>query len=227
MPGSWRLPFRVGFTPGHSPLPAPCRTSITRRHYLARSVLLAGVLACGVAQAEGETTLALDAERSSAEFEVKVLWLIGVHGRFGRVQGEIRVDAQRVLATADARIEVGAITMRNRSYEEWLKSPEFFDASAHPDILFASRPFALNNLRQGGEIAGLLTVRGIERPIVLQVTPSTCPEALAVNCPVQASGSIRRSEFGMRTRRASVSDKVDLAFTIYLAAAPGAPVESH
>ncbi len=29
-------------------------------------------------------TLILDAARSSADFEVKVLWLIGVHGRFRR-----------------------------------------------------------------------------------------------------------------------------------------------
>ena len=225
MPGSWRLRFCVDFSQGSSPPLG--RVHLKRGGAVARSILLAGVLAYGAAQAEGETTLALDAARSSAEFEVKVLWLIGVHGRFGRVQGEIRVDAQRANATAEARIAVGTITMRNRSYEEWLKSPEFFDASAHPDILFASRPFALENLRQGGEIAGLLTVRGIERPIVLQIAPSTCPQALAVNCPVQASGSIQRSEFGMRTRRASVSDKVDLAFTIYLAAAPGAPAESR
>jgi len=186
-------------------------------------MLLAGVACCGAVFAEGETTLTLDPERSGAEFEVKVLWLIGVHGRFGQVHGAISVDPQREHATADARIAVGTITMRNHSYEDWLKSPEFFDAAAHPEILFASRPFALDNLRTGGEVAGVLTVRGIERPIVLQIEPSACPEKVAVNCPVQASGSIRRSEFGMRSRRGSVSDNVDLKFSIYLAPTPGAP----
>ena len=227
MPGSWLLPFRGGLLRLRSPAPARASTFGNRGSKLARSVLLAGALGYGVAHAGDETTLTLDPARSSAEFEVKVLWLIGVHGRFGQVHGSIRVDAEHMHASADARIAVGTITMRNHSYEEWLKSPEFFDAAAHPEILFASRAFALETLRKGGEVSGSLTIRGIERPIALQIDPSACPEAVAIDCPVQARGSIRRSEFGMHTRRGSVSDKVELQFSIYLAAAPAAPATPH
>jgi len=227
MPGSWLLAFRLRLGKIRSLAVAHDPARGTLAGNIARSILLAGAIGCGAAHAGDETALTLDPARSSAEFEVKVLWLIGVHGRFGQVQGSIRVDAERVHATADARIAVGTITMRNHSYEEWLKSPEFFDATAHPEILFASRSFALETLRRGGEVSGSLTIRGIERPIVLQIDPSDCPEAVAVNCAVRASGSIRRSEFGMRSRRGSVSDKVELEFSIYLAAAPAAPAQPH
>ncbi len=160
--------------------------------------------------------LTLDPVRSTAEFEVKVLWLIGVHGRFGQVQGTIAIDREHASVVADARIDVGAITMRNHTYEDWVKSAEFFDAAKFPQIHFVSDAFAQDRLSGGGEIAGTLTVRGIDRHIVLDVEPSDCPDAVARSCAVEASGSIRRSDFGMRSRRGTLSDKVELRFSIYL-----------
>lgn len=169
------------------------------------------------ARTKAEPPLTIDPVRSSAEFEVKVLWLIGVHGRFGQVHGTITVDRERLHEVADARIEIGTITMRNHSYEEWVKSAEFFDAAKFPQIHFVSEPFARDRLLRGGELGGTLTVRGIDRHIVLNVEPSDCPDAVAKSCAVQASGSIHRSDFGMRSRRGTLSDKVELRFSIYLA----------
>jgi polyisoprenoid-binding protein YceI len=169
------------------------------------------------ARAGAEPPLALDPVRSSAEFEVKVLWLIGVHGRFGQVHGTIAVDRDHLHEVADARIEVGTITMRNHSYEEWVKSAEFFDATRFPQIHFVSEPFARERLLRGGELGGTLSVRGVDRHIVLEVQPSACPDAVARDCAVEARGSIHRSDFGMRSRRGTLSDKVELSFSIYLA----------
>jgi polyisoprenoid-binding protein YceI len=174
-----------------------------------------------------EATLTLDPSRSSAEFEVKVLWLIGVHGRFGQVHGTIAVDHERLHEVADARIEVGTITMRNHSYEDWVKSEEFFDAARFPQIHFFSDPFSRDRLLRGGELSGMLTVRDIARHIVLEVEPSACPDAVARDCAVQASGSILRSEFGMRSRRGTLSDKVELRFSIYLAPTTGEEAASR
>jgi polyisoprenoid-binding protein YceI len=201
MPLHPQTPLR-GFKPRH----AVC--------WLAGALLSAGA----AAQTGGETTtLALDAERSHADFEVKVLWLIGVHGRFGRVHGSVRIDRFHGSVVADAQIDVDAITMRNHSYEEWLKSDEFFDVKHFPQIHFVSDPVPLERLRSGGEIAGTLSLRGIERPVRLQLRRSDCTEAVASACAAEASGTIRRSEFGMRSRRGTLSDKVELGFSIFLA----------
>jgi polyisoprenoid-binding protein YceI len=168
------------------------------------------------AGSKAEAPLTLDPKRSTAEFEVKVLWLIGVHGRFGQVDGTITVDRERASVVADARIDVGTITMRNHTYEDWVKSAEFFDVVKFPQIHFVSDAVPQDRLRSGGPIAGTLTVRGIDRRIVLDVEPSACPDAVARSCAVQASGSIQRSDFGMRSRRGTLSDKVELGFSIYL-----------
>lgn len=168
------------------------------------------------AEAPAIETRPFDSARSSAQFEVKVLWLIGVHGHFGKVEGSVTIDRAAGTATADARIDAERITMRTRSYEDWAKSDEFFDARAFPLIHFTSKPFALALLRRGGEINGTLRLRGIDHDVALTVRPSTCPEAIARDCPVEASGTIRRSEFGMKSRRGTVSDDVELRFSIFL-----------
>jgi polyisoprenoid-binding protein YceI len=165
---------------------------------------------------KADAPLTLDPKRSTAEFEVKVLWLIGVHGRFGQVDGTITADREHASVVADARIDVGTITMRNHTYEDWVKSAEFFDAAKFPQIHFVSDAVPQDRLRSGGQIAGTLTVRGIDRRIVLDVEPSACPDAVARSCAVEASGSIERSDFGMRSRRGTLSDKVELGFSIYL-----------
>jgi polyisoprenoid-binding protein YceI len=168
------------------------------------------------AQEVSKHVLELDSARSAVDFEVKVLWLVGVHGRFNRVQGAITVDPFHNSVTVDARIDASAVSMRSHSHEEWVKSPEFFDAAHYPEIHFVSDPVPLKRLQTGGEIDGTLTLRGINKPVRFQIAVPTCPGASGEDCPVEAEGSIRRSDFGMSSRRGTLSDKVDLGFTIYV-----------
>ncbi|HEY2396575.1 MAG TPA: YceI family protein [Rudaea sp.] len=190
-----------------------------RSRTAARLVYLTVFLAPWAVAAEDATTRTheLDAERSRGDFEVKVLWLVGVHGRFGKVHGTVTVDRAHDSVVADARIDVDTLTMRNHSYEDWAKSDEFFDAQAHPQIHFVSDPVSLERLRDGGAISGMLTLRGIGRHVTFALAPSACPQVVAGDCPVQANGTIRRSDFGMKSRRGTLSDKVELGFSIYLA----------
>ena len=210
-------------------LPGPSHRSRGRN---GRCTLVPALIACllllaTAAADERETAakLSLDPERSRADFEVKVLWLIGVHGRFGQVHGTVTLDRFHGTVVADARIDVNTITMRNRSYEDWVKSDEFFAARQYPQIHFISDSFPIDRLRNGGEITGTLSLRGIDRRTTMQIDRSNCPDAIASDCPVEANGTIRRSEFGMKSRRGTLSDKVDLQFSIYLAAA--IPAQDH
>jgi polyisoprenoid-binding protein YceI len=175
------------------------------------------VLACACAHPETRVqTLALDSARSRVDFEVKVLWLVGVHGRFNHVQGTIAIDHFRNSATVDARIDAGNVSMRSKGHEDWVKSPEFFDAQHYPTIEFVSEAIPLRRLQLGGAIEGMLTLRGITRKVSLQIQEPNCPAASGDDCPVEAVGTIRRGEFGMQSRHGTLSDKVELSFAIYL-----------
>lgn len=158
--------------------------------------------------------IALDPQRSSAEFEIRAMWMFDIAGRFGDVSGEVEIDREARSARVWARIDVAGVRMRRNSYEEWVKSPEFFDAARHAQIVFESEPFPLATLDFGGDIVGTLTVRGRSRPMQFALRPSQCPGQAALACPVVADGSLQRSEFGMRTRRATLADKVRLHLNV-------------
>jgi polyisoprenoid-binding protein YceI len=158
-------------------------------------------------------TLSLDSANSSAAFSVKVLWMFGVDGQFGSLHGQVAIDHSSGQATVDARIDANDVSMRRESALDWVKSAEFFDVAHYPEIRFRSDAFPLARLHDGGELPGSLTMRGITQPVLFDILPASCKRA-AIDCPVEAAGTVRRSEFGMRTRRATLSDKVELGFSI-------------
>jgi polyisoprenoid-binding protein YceI len=170
--------------------------------------------AAAFAQAPSGDLVRLDATRSEVGFRVKVMWLLGVRGHFGRVDGSVSVDPFRNQLRVDARIDVANVRMNNSSYEEWVKSDEFFDATAHPQITFASEPFPRARLRTGGDLPGELTVRGIRQPVRFDLQPSTC-ERPAFDCPIRVNGEIHRSMFGMGSHKGTLSDRVELDFMVY------------
>jgi polyisoprenoid-binding protein YceI len=180
---------------------------------LLSAFFLASPLAHAAADSRVDRVL-LDSQRSQATFAVKVMWLLPVHGRFGKVHGRVDVDRFRSVATVDARIDAGAVEMGNQSYEDWVKSPEFFDVARHPEIGFVSEPFPLQRLHKGGQLSGTLTIRGVARPETFDLAPAECDKP-AYDCPIVVKGSIRRSDFGMHSRRGTLSDKVDLHFEVY------------
>lgn len=183
--------------------------------------LIAAALLSGVARADEPSLdhVQLDSARSNAAFSVKVMWLIAVHGHFGKVQGAVDVDRFRNFAVVDAHIDANAVQMSTRSYEDWVKSDEFFDVARYPDIHFVSESFPLQRLRRGGQLSGTLTIRGIDQPTTFDLEPATCDQP-AYQCPIVVSGSIRRSAFGMRSRRGALSDKVELHFEVFAVPAP-------
>jgi polyisoprenoid-binding protein YceI len=158
-------------------------------------------------------TLSLDSAHSSAAFSVKVLWMFGVDGQFGSVHGQVAINRSSGEATVDARIDANDVSMRRESAISWVKSAEFFDVEHYPEIHFRSDAFPLSRLHAGGALPGALTMRGTTQTVMFDVQPSSCERA-AIDCPVEAAGTVHRSDFGMRTRRATLSDKVELSFSI-------------
>jgi polyisoprenoid-binding protein YceI len=120
-----------------------------------------------------------DPAQSYADFGVRVMWLIPVHGRFANLHGTITIDRFRGSARVDALIDVGEVRMRSKGDEAWAKSAEFFDAQHFPQIQFLSDAFSLTRLEKGGEVSGVLTIRGIAQRASFQIEPSQCASQLA------------------------------------------------
>ena len=169
-----------------------------------------------MAQSPARDAVVLDSARSRAEFRVRVAWLLPVRGYFERVRGLVEIDRFRNQAVVDAHIDGADVRMRVRGYENWVKSAEFFDVATYPDIHFVSSPFPLQRLVTGGDLPGQLTLRGIDQSVRFSLAESSCDRP-GYDCPIVASGTILRSQFGMHSRRGALADKVQLSFRILVA----------
>ena len=152
-------------------------------------------------------TLRIDSARSHAGFSLRAMLLLTIDGKFGKVSGSVHLDHRADAGWVDAVIDARTVEMSDRDRNDWARSVEFFDSARYPDIRFRSDPVARGVLRKGGEMRGRLSLRGVERAIVLNVLPADCDRP-GRDCAMHAHGNISRGNFGMRSKRAIVGDSV-------------------
>ena len=80
---------------------------------------------------------------------------------------------------------------------------------------FLSDPYGPELLREGGELGGILRIRGQLRREHFKVEPSGC-DAPARDCDVIASGTIQRDDYGMDRWRIAVRDDVQFRLRLRL-----------
>ena len=183
---------------------------------------LAGVLFAAANGAGGETPArwAVDPLASRAEFNVRFLGLVRINGRFARFTASIDPAVGDMLRV-EARFETASLDMSTDQQERWARSDEFFDSARYPTIEFRSEPFARALLASGGEVKGALTLRGETHETALALRPVDCPLESRAPCVLDASASVARTAFGMKTRRGMISDRVGLS--LHIVARPAAP----
>lgn len=166
-------------------------------------------------------TWRFEPSRSSIRFELTAVRVVRVRGGFGRFDGEV-VERPDGTFQVQVRIDTASLAMDSPRYDDWARSPEFFDAVRHPQILFQSDPVSPRLLKSGGRLTGRITLRGMTRPAAFQVAPADCPRS-ALSCELAVSGEINRRQFGMRSRRLTLSEWVVLDMRFLAVAPPFVP----
>jgi polyisoprenoid-binding protein YceI len=142
----------------------------------------------------------LDAAHTNVGFSVRHMMISNVRGQFGKVSGEVSYDPARPEQTRlSVTVDVGSIDTREEKRDAHLRSADFFDAEAHPQMTFVSRQ--VRRKGEGLELVGDLTIRGTTREITLAVddiTPEHTDPWGGRRIGATARGKIRRSDFGMR-----------------------------
>ncbi|MHB1192780.1 MAG: YceI family protein [Longimicrobiales bacterium] len=119
------------------------------------------------------TTWKLDATHSQVEFAVKHMMFTTVRGRFADVEGTVTLDAAAPgNSSVEVTIDTASVDTRVADRDTHLRSPDFFDAEAHPTITFRSRRVE-GSLAKAGDtfrVVGDLTIRGVTREAVLAAT---------------------------------------------------------
>jgi polyisoprenoid-binding protein YceI len=141
---------------------------------------------------------ALDAAHSNVEFSVRHLMIATVRGRFAEVRGTVVIDELDPAASEiDVTITAASIDTRVAQRDEHLRSADFFDVEKFPVLTFKSRQ--VKPTGGGLTVTGDLTIRGITREVVLDVTEHGRQRDPwgGQRAGFSASGKIRRSDFGL------------------------------
>ncbi|MFC0675833.1 YceI family protein [Brachybacterium hainanense] len=138
-------------------------------------------------------TWTLDASHTAAGFTVRHAGISKVRGSFSEVEGTLVVSADATDLAVDATLRTASITTGNTDRDNHLRSGDFFDAEAFPEIRFVST--AIN----GDEVVGDLTIRGTTRSVTLSFSyegAATDPFGV-YRAGFTAETRISRKDFGL------------------------------
>jgi polyisoprenoid-binding protein YceI len=154
-------------------------------------------------------------KQTQVSFSVSIFGLFNKKGSFQDVKGTLTLAGEQ--ARVSAVIKVSSATMKSQADAELLKSPAYFDAKNHPNIVFRSELFEVQRLLNGGALPGQLSLRGVTRSQLFEVQPLACERRLPDpiwGCGFVVSGSLQRSDYGMHARKGIVGDAVKLVLRI-------------
>lgn len=163
----------------------------------------------------------IDTAHTTVIFGVDHLGFSTFYGRFNTVTGRLALDTAHP-EKSDVAVKIAATSLDTPSDEldEKLRGAEMFDAGRYPDILFESKRVVRTG-EKTADVEGLLTVKGVTRPIVLKATfhgSGVMPLLNDRRAGFDARATISRSEFGLDAWKGFVGDEVTLIVAAEFAA---------
>jgi polyisoprenoid-binding protein YceI len=128
-------------------------------------------LALGLAAAASAATYEVDKAHTSVAFRIRHLFT-SVNGRFESFDGKIDYDEKAPAETkVQGAIDAASINTGVTKRDDHLRSPDFFDVAKYPKITFESEAVTdVDAEGKTGKMRGKLTMHGVTRPVVLDVT---------------------------------------------------------
>ena len=183
----------------------------------ARRLVLATLIAAASFSAQAADKYDIDPTHTQVQFTYNHLGFSNITGRFDEVGGEFLFDAaDPTKSSVSITIPVSSISTGVDKLDEHLLKADFFDATQFPTATFTS-----TGVTAAGEgklaVAGDLTIHGVTRPVVLDVTINGIGEHPMRKLPAagfDARARIKRSDFGVGAYVPAVGDEVTLSITV-------------
>ena len=172
--------------------------------------------------AELTGTWTIDPTHSRIGFVARHAMVTKVRGAFAEYTGSAQLDAENPTAsTAEVVIEVASIETANAQRDEHLRTNDFFDAPAFPQITFRSTGVEV----VGGDtfaVTGDLTIKGTTKPVTVEFehTGTATDPFGNLRAGFEGKAVINRKDWGvnwnaaLETGGVLVSEKITLEFDI-------------
>jgi polyisoprenoid-binding protein YceI len=158
-----------------------------------------------------------DKTHSSIMFFVNHLGFSNSTGRFLDFDGFYTFDPDAPESSAvDVTIKTASLAMQDDRWDAHMKNEDFFNVEKFPDMHFKSTEV----VKTGDKTAllkGDLTLLGVTKPVELNVTlvgTGKHPMAPRLVSGFSATGTLKRSDFGMNYGLPNVGDEVEIRIEI-------------
>ncbi|MEZ5155223.1 MAG: YceI family protein [Solirubrobacterales bacterium] len=165
-------------------------------------------------------TWTIDKAHTKVGFAVKHMGVSTVRGEFREFDGALEVDESGGLS-ARGTVKAASVHTNQEQRDEHLRSADFFDVEAYPDIDFRST--SIERLDdENFRIAGELTIHGVTRPVELNAEIGGVELGMdgEQRTGLEVTGQLSRKDYEMRfnaalgSGNAVVADKVKLALDV-------------
>ncbi|MDX2437277.1 MAG: YceI family protein [Acidobacteriota bacterium] len=156
----------------------------------------------GASTAAAQSTYSIDTAHSNVGFKVRHL-VAKVSGSFNEFDGTITANFENLDASSvEFVIKTASIDTGNEKRDGHLRSADFFDAEQYPEISFKSSKMTKKG-KDTYVVAGILTMRGVNQPVVLTVDYLGEMQAMGgTRAGYEISTTINRQDFEVSWNRA-------------------------
>jgi polyisoprenoid-binding protein YceI len=158
---------------------------------------------------EAAETYRLDSSNTQVSFAVQRLGIQWVTARFSDIRGRFVVDHSGAASQVDVTVGMASLECGEPRCSERLRSADWLDVQRYPQMTYHSNRIELREQR--AIASGELTLHGVTRPMVLNVSVLKCSSA--GHCQFAAYGRIKRSEYGLPHGFWTGGDQVDISIS--------------
>jgi polyisoprenoid-binding protein YceI len=166
----------------------------------------------------------LDPEHTLVAFMLHHIGYADVLGQFDEVSGGFMFDEEAAtLSDLQVTIQAASVDTKHERRDQHVRSKDFLDVEQFPEITFVMTDAEATGANTG-KVTGDLTIRGITKPVTLDVTLNKTgeyPFSATGGSPnyvagVSARGTVKRSDFGMSyaVENGWVGDEVEMIIEV-------------
>jgi len=185
------------------------------RAYIA--LLSLSLLACAAPAAAKLEHFKISPVHTRVAFQVSHAGFSNPIASFSQPSGELDFDPDDPgSARVDVRIPIATLELGDDKWQGKILDPTFFDAKKYPEAHFVSTKVDKTG-DTGYTIEGTLTLHGVSHPVTLKATFNALkrhPLTLHRTIGFSATGTLKRSDFGMDSWKNLVGDDVHLIIEV-------------
>ncbi|WP_339657012.1 YceI family protein [uncultured Maribacter sp.] len=182
-----------------------------------KTIFMFSFIACATLTAQ--STWKADTAHSNVGFAITHLMISEVEGHFSEFDIQATADDEFSNPDFTVDIKTASIDTDNDRRNEHLRSGDFFDAEAHPSLIFKTTSFEKTG-EKTFKLTGDLTLHGVTKSVTLDGKLNgiiTDQRSQKLKAGLKLTGTLDRLAFGVGGETPTLGDEVEMTINLEMA----------